>query len=222
MKFLVVEDEQNIANYLNKGLTEAGYAVDVAHDGEEALTLLSNNKYNLVLMDIMLPKYDGIQVCETIRGRGDSTYVLLISAKDKIEDKVRGLNAGADDYLAKPFDFAELLARIRAILRRNSTEKESVLHAKDLQLNLLSREVTRNSIPIDLTVKEFALLEYFLRNKNLVLTRTMIAQKVWNIDFLTDTNIVDVYINHLRKKVDKGHSEKLIHTVRGVGYILKV
>lgn len=222
MKFLVVEDEQNIANYLNKGLTEAGYAVDVAHDGEEALTLLSNNKYNLVLMDIMLPKYDGIQVCETIRGRGDSTYVLLISAKDKIEDKVRGLNAGADDYLAKPFDFAELLARVRAILRRNSTEKESVLHAKDLQLSLLSREVTRNSIPIDLTVKEFALLEYFLRNKNLVLTRTMIAQKVWNIDFLTDTNIVDVYINHLRKKVDKGHSDKLIHTVRGVGYILKV
>ncbi len=222
MRFLVVEDEQNIANYLNKGLTEAGYAVDVAYDGEEALTLLSNNRYNLVLMDIMLPKYDGIQVCETIRGRGDSTYVLLISAKDKIEDKVRGLNAGDDDYLAKPFDFAELLARIRAILRRNSTEKESVLHAKDLRLNLLSRDVTRNSIPIDLTVKEFALLEYFLRNKNLVLTRTMIAQKVWNIDFLTDTNIVDVYINHLRKKVDKGHSEKLIHTVRGVGYILKV
>jgi DNA-binding response OmpR family regulator len=222
MKFLVVEDEHNIANYLNKGLTEAGYTIDIAYDGEEALKLLSDNKYDLILMDVMLPKINGIEVCETIRGRGDSTYILLISAKDKIEDKVKGLNAGADDYLAKPFDFTELLARIRAILRRNSSEKESVLYAKDLELNLLNREVTRNSIPIELTVKEFNLLEYFLRNKNLVLTRTMIAQKVWNIDFLTDTNIVDVYINHLRKKVDKGYSDKLIHTVRGVGYILKV
>ena len=221
MKILVVEDEKNIANYLKKGLAEAGYKVDLAHDGEDAVYMASINDYDLILLDIMIPKMDGIEVCKTLRKEKNTAYIILISAKDKIQDKITGLDAGADDYITKPFAFAELLARVRAVLRRNSEDKESVISAADLTVNLLNREVKRGDKIIELTLKEFSLLEYFLRNKNLVLTRTMIAEKVWNIDFLTDTNVVDVYINHLRKKIDKEFEQKLIHTVRGVGYILK-
>ncbi len=221
MKILVVEDEKNIANYLKKGLAEAGYKVDLAHDGEDAVYMASINDYDLILLDIMIPKMDGIEVCKTLRKEKNTAYIILISAKDKIQDKITGLDAGADDYITKPFAFAELLARVRAVLRRNSEDKESVISAVDLTVNLLNREVKRGDKIIELTLKEFSLLEYFLRNKNLVLTRTMIAEKVWNIDFLTDTNVVDVYINHLRKKIDKEFEQKLIHTVRGVGYILK-
>jgi heavy metal response regulator len=221
MKILVVEDEKNIANYLKKGLAEAGYKVDLAHDGEDAVYMASINDYDLILLDVMIPKMDGVEVCKTLRKEKNSAYIILISAKDKIQDKIRGLDAGADDYITKPFAFAELLARVRAVLRRNSEDKESIISAADLTVNLLNREVKRGDKVIELTLKEFSLLEYFLRNKNLVLTRTMIAEKVWNIDFLTDTNVVDVYINHLRKKIDKDFEQKLIHTVRGVGYILK-
>jgi heavy metal response regulator len=221
MKILVVEDEKNIANYLKKGLAEAGYKVDIAHDGEDAVYMASINDYDLILLDIMIPKMDGVEVCKTLRKEKNSAYIILISAKDKIQDKITGLDAGADDYITKPFAFAELLARVRAVLRRNSEDKESIISAADLTVNLLNREVKRGDKTIELTLKEFSLLEYFLRNKNLVLTRTMIAEKVWNIDFLTDTNVVDVYINHLRKKIDKDFDQKLIHTVRGVGYILK-
>ena len=221
MKILVVEDEKNIANYLKKGLAEAGYKVDLAHDGEDAVYMASINDYDLILLDIMIPKMDGVEVCKTLRKEKNTAYIILISAKDKIQDKITGLDAGADDYITKPFAFAELLARVRAVLRRNSEDKESVISAADLTVNLLNREVKRGDKIIELTLKEFSLLEYFLRNKNLVLTRTMIAEKVWNIDFLTDTNVVDVYINHLRKKIDKEFEQKLIHTVRGVGYILK-
>lgn len=221
LKILVVEDEKNILSYLQKGLKEAGYNIDTAENGEEALYMASINNYDLILLDVMIPKMDGIEVCRQLRKEKNAAYIVLVTAKDKISDKVKGLDAGADDYITKPFAFAELLARLRAVLRRNSDEKESTLKAKNLTMNLLNREVKRDEKFIELTSKEFALLEYFIRNKNLVLTRTMIAEKVWNIDFLTDTNVVDVYINHLRKKIDKEFTDKLIHTVRGVGYILK-
>ncbi len=221
MRILVVEDEENIANYLKKGLNESGYNVDIALDGEEAVYLASINDYDLILLDIMIPKIDGIQVCKTLRKAQNKSYIILVTAKDKIEDKVVGLDAGADDYITKPFAFAELLARVRAVLRRGSDDKDSMLKVKDLEVNLLNREVKRAGTIIDLTSKEFSLLEYFIRNKNLVLTRTMISEKVWNIDFFTDTNVIDVYVNHLRKKIDKNFDEKLIYTVRGVGYILK-
>ncbi len=221
MKVLVVEDELNILTYLKKGLTEAGYKVDTCEDGEDAVYMASINNYDLILLDVMIPKMNGIEVCKALRKEKNSAYIVLLSAKGEIGDKVEGLDAGADDYITKPFAFAELLARLRAVLRRNSEDKESIISAKDLTVNLLNREIRRGDKLIELTLKEFSLLEYFLRNKNLVLTRTMIAEKVWNIDFLTDTNVVDVYINHLRKKIDKEFDEKLIHTVRGVGYILK-
>lgn len=222
MKVLVVEDELNILTYLKKGLTEAGYKVDVCEDGKEAVYMASINSYDLILLDVMIPKMNGIEVCKALRKERNSAYIVLLSAKGDIGDKVAGLDAGADDYVTKPFAFAELLARLRAVLRRNSDDKESIIAAKDLTVNLLNREIRRGDKLIELTLKEFSLLEYFLRNKNLVLTRTMIAEKVWNIDFLTDTNVVDVYINHLRKKIDKDFDDKLIHTVRGVGYILRV
>jgi len=221
MKILIVEDEKNIQEYLKKGLLEAGYKVDTTDNGEDAVYLASISSYELILLDIMIPKMNGIDVVKALRKEKNGSYIILVSAKDQVQDRVEGLDAGADDYLTKPFAFTELLARVRAVLRRNSDEKESTLVAKDLTVNLLNREVTRNGQLIELTMKEFALLEYFLRNKNLVLTRTMITEKVWNIDFLSDTNVVDVYINHLRKKIDKEFDEKLIHTVRGVGYILK-
>lgn len=221
MKILVVEDEQNILTYLKKGLTEAGYRVDVAENGEDAVYLASINNYDMIILDVMIPKLNGLEVCRILRREKNPAYIILLSAKDQVQDKIDGLDAGADDYLTKPFVFAELLARLRAILRRNSEDKENIIYAKGLSLNLLNREVKRGEKDIELTLKEFNLLEYFIRNKNLVLTRTMIAEKVWNIDFLTDTNVVDVYINHLRKKIDKDFDDKLIHTVRGVGYILK-
>jgi len=221
MRILVVDDEENIANYLKKGLNESGYSVDTAFDGEEAVYLASINDYDLILLDIMIPKINGIQVCKSLRKSQNSSYIILVTAKDKLEDKVSGLDAGADDYITKPFAFAELLARIRAVLRRGSEDKENILKVKDLEVNLLNREVKRGNTFIELTSKEFSLLEYFIRNKNLVLTRTMISEKVWNIDFFTDTNVIDVYVNHLRKKIDKDFDNKLIHTVRGVGYILK-
>lgn len=221
MRILVVDDEENIANYLKKGLNESGYSVDTAFDGEEAVYLASINDYDLILLDIMIPKMNGIQVCKSLRKSQNSSYIILVTAKDKLEDKVTGLDAGADDYITKPFAFAELLARIRAVLRRGSEDKENILKVKDLEVNLLNREIKRGNTFIELTSKEFSLLEYFIRNKNLVLTRTMISEKVWNIDFFTDTNVIDVYVNHLRKKIDKDFDNKLIHTVRGVGYILK-
>ena len=207
MRILVVDDEQNIANYLKKGLQESGYVVDVAFDGEEAFYFASINDYDLILLDIMIPKLNGIEVCKKLRNANNKSYIILVTAKDKTEDKVIGLDAGADDYITKPFAFAELLARVRAVLRRGSEDKDSILKVKDLEVNLLNREVKRGNLLIELTSKEFSLLEYFLRNKNLVLTRTMISERVWNIDFFTDTNVIDVYVNHLRKKIDKDFKE---------------
>ena len=221
MKILLVEDEKKIADYISKGLEEAGYEVEVVDNGEDAISYAMNREYELILLDIMIPKKNGIEVVEYLKKQKNNTYIILISAKDQIQDKVKGLDAGADDYLVKPFAFSELLARVRAIFRRSNETNDNILVAKDLKMDLVKRVVTRGEEVIDLTTREFNLLEYFLENKNTVLTRMMITEKVWNINFISETNVVDVYINHLRRKVDKGFDDKLIYTVRGVGYILK-
>ncbi|MGB6128211.1 MAG: response regulator transcription factor [Psychrilyobacter sp.] len=221
MKILLVEDEKQISDYISKGLLEAGYDVDAVDNGEDAISYATNHDYSLILLDIMIPKKNGIEVVKYLKKQKDSTHIILISAKDQIQDKVVGLDAGADDYLVKPFAFSELLARIRAIFRRNSEGNDNILIAQKLKMDLVKRVVTRDEQIIELTTREFNLLEYFIENKNTVLTRMMITEKVWNINFISDTNVVDVYINHLRKKIDKTFDKKLIHTVRGVGYILK-
>jgi len=221
MKILLVEDEQQISDYISKGLLEAGYDVDAVDNGEDAISYATNNDYSLILLDIMIPKKNGIEVVKYLKKQKDNTHIILISAKDQIQDKVLGLDAGADDYLIKPFAFSELLARIRAIFRRNTEGNDNILTAENLKMDLVKRIVSRDDQIIELTTREFNLLEYFIENKNTVLTRMMITEKVWNINFISDTNVVDVYINHLRKKIDKTFDKKLIHTVRGVGYILK-
>ncbi|HAS80041.1 MAG TPA: DNA-binding response regulator [Fusobacteriaceae bacterium] len=221
MKILLVEDEKQISDYISKGLLEAGYDVDTVDNGEDAISYATNHDYSLILLDIMIPKKNGIEVVRYLKKQKDNTHIILISAKDQIQDKVLGLDAGADDYLIKPFAFSELLARIRAIFRRNNGGNDNILVVQDLKMNLVKRVVSRGDQMIELTTREFNLLEYFMRNKNSILTRMMITEKVWNINFISDTNVVDVYINHLRKKIDKNFDEKLIHTVRGVGYILK-
>ncbi len=221
MKILLVEDEKQISDYISKGLLEAGYDVDTVDNGEDAISYATNYDYSLILLDIMIPKKNGIEVVKYLKKQKDNTHIILISAKDQIQDKVVGLDAGADDYLVKPFAFSELLARIRAIFRRNSEGNDNILTAQNLKMDLVKRIVTRDNQVIELTTREFNLLEYFIENKNTVLTRMMITEKVWNINFISDTNVVDVYINHLRKKIDKAFDKKLIHTVRGVGYILK-
>ncbi len=221
MRLLVVEDEKKVARFLRKGLEEEHYAVDVAYDGEEALDMVEVYDYDLVLLDIMLPKIDGMTVLRSIRENHNPVPILMLTAKDSVEHIVKGLDAGCDDYLTKPFAFSELLARIRALLRREREVKDSVLEIADLTLSLPTREVTRAGKKIDLTAKEYALLEYFMRNPNRVLTRTMISEHVWDYHFDTDTNIIDVYVNFLRKKIDRDYDLKLVHTIRGVGYVMK-
>jgi len=221
MRFLVVEDEKKVANFLKKGLEEEYYAVDLAYDGEEALDMVELYDYDLVLLDIMLPKVDGMTVLRRIRKAANSVPVLMLTAKDSIENTVEGLDAGCDDYLTKPFAFSELLARIRSLMRRGRETKPPILEVEDLRLSIHTHEVTRGGRKIDLTAKEYSLLEYFMRNPNRVLTRTMITEHVWDYHFDTDTNIIDVYVNFLRKKIDRDFNVKLIHTIRGVGYMLK-
>ena len=222
MRILVVEDEKKVASFIAKGLTEESYAVDVAYDGEEGVFMALENDYDLIVLDLMLPKLDGMEILRKIRDSGKDVPVLILTAKDSVEDIVAGLEGGSDDYLTKPFAFAELLARIRALLRRSQEQKKiTTLKAGDLTLNPLTREVKRGDRKIELTSKEYALLEYFMRNVNKVLTRTLISEHVWNYEFDPLTNVVDVYVNYLRKKIDQPSETKLIHTVRGVGYILK-
>ena len=220
MRILVVEDEKKVAGFVKKGFEEESYAVDVAYDGVEGEYLATTNEYDAIVLDIMLPKKNGMDVVKDLRTRGIKTPVLLLTARDAVEDKVKGLDSGADDYLSKPFAFEELLARVRALMRR---KEYSIVELKfaDLALDQATRKAKRGSMEIDLTSKEYGLLEYFLRNPNKVLTRTMIAEHVWDYTFDTDTNVIDVYVNHLRNKIDKDSSKKLIHTVRGIGYILK-
>jgi len=220
MRILVVEDEQKIARFIKKGLVEEGYAVDIARNGEEALSYAAAAPYDLIILDLLLPKMDGIAVCRRLRESDLEVAVLMLTAKDSIEDRVTGLDAGADDYLVKPFAFAELLARIRALLRRPRSASSSILQVSDLVLDLARHRVERNGAPIELTPKEYALLEYLMRNPCQVLTRTQIMQHVWDYDFFAGSNIVDVYIRYLRKKIDEGYEKKLINTVRGAGYTL--
>lgn len=221
MRILIVEDEKKVAGFIKKGLEEETYAVDAVYDGEEGLFLAHENSYDLIILDIMLPKVDGLEVLARLRKKKNETPVLLLTAKDSVEDRVRGLNQGADDYLTKPFAFSELLARTRVLLRRGKAEIQTLLQIADLTLDLLSHKVTRDDEEIELTGKEYSLLEYFMRNQEKVLTRTMIAEHVWDYNFDTFTNVIDVYINHLRKKIDKNHPKKLLHTLRGVGYVMK-
>ncbi|MDP6657610.1 MAG: response regulator transcription factor [Nitrospinaceae bacterium] len=221
MRILIVEDEKKVARFIKKGLEEETYAVDVAHDGEEGLHLAKEGYYDLVILDLMLPKMNGLEVLSELRGGRRDFPILLLTAKDTVEDRVTGLNKGADDYLTKPFAFSELLARVRVLLRRGKAEVKTELQIADLSLNLVSHKVNRGGGEVELTGKEYSLLEYFMRNQGKVLTRTMIAEHVWDYNFDTFTNVIDVYVNHLRKKVDKGHSKKLLHTLRGVGYIMK-
>ena len=221
MRILVVEDEKKVASFIQRGLEEEEFTVDVAHDGEEGVTMAESVAYDLILMDVMLPKTDGLAAIREIREKNIETPVLCLTAKDTVEDIVSGLDVGSDDYLTKPFAFAELIARVKALIRRGSQDRGAELFFADLRLDPVSHRVWRDNTEIDLTSKEYALLEYFLRNANQVLTRTMIAEHVWDYTFDSFTNIIDVYVNYLRKKVDRNFDKKLIHTVRGVGYVLK-
>lgn len=221
MRMLVIEDELKIAQFIKRGLKEEGYAVDVAHDGEEGHFLLSSNEYDAIILDLMLPKIDGLTLCRTLRKEGNQTPIIMLTAKDTVKDKVKGLDSGADDYLPKPFAFEELLARLRVLLRKKDSRVQTQLRVDDLCLDLLTHKVTRGSREIDLTVKEYALLEYLMRNAGNIVTRTMISEHVWDINFDTFTNVIDVYINYLRNKIDSGFDNKMIHTVRGKGYLLK-
>jgi len=220
-KLLVVEDEKKVASFIKRGLEEEEFQVDVANDGEEGLSMAEKNSYELILMDLMLPKMDGLAVVRSLREKDIMTPVLCLTAKDTVDDIVSGLDSGSDDYLTKPFAFAELLARVRALLRRGSQDRGAELVFADLRLDPVTHKVWRSDKEIDLTAKEYALLEYFMRNPNQTLTRTMIAEQVWDYTFDSFTNIIDVYVNYLRKKVDRDFDLKLIHTVRGIGYVLK-
>jgi heavy metal response regulator len=221
MRILVVEDESKVASFLKKGLEQSGYEVDLAADGQEGLDKFSTGDYDLVLLDLMLPKMRGWDLIPLMRKSKPAMPILALTAKGAVEDRVEGLNLGCDDYLVKPFSFAELLARIQVQLRRGSTLGTAELRAADLVLDPLKRRVTRAGKSIDLSNKEFLLLEYLLRNKDQVVTRNMIIENVWDASFDSFTNVVDVYINYLRNKVDRGFEPRLIHTVRGVGYTLR-
>jgi len=221
MRILVVEDEKRIADFLSRGLESAGYAVDLAADGQHALDLVHHTEYDLVILDLGLPDIDGLQVLAKIRNRKSSPPVLILSARDAVEDRVKGLEVGADDYLVKPFAFVELLARVRALLRRGQPTPER-LQVGDLVLDCIRRRVTRENEPIELAPKEFSILEYLMRNRGRPLSRTMIVEHVWDMDYDGLTNIVDVYIRHLRSKIDDRFPMKMIHTVRGIGYMLDI
>jgi heavy metal response regulator len=221
MRILVVEDEKKVASFIKRGLEEEGFSVDLAYDGEEGLYMGETNPYDLILMDVMLPKMDGLAVVKELRKKEITSPVLCLTAKDKVEDIVAGLDSGSDDYLTKPFAFAELLARVRALSRRGAKDRGAEIQFADLRLDPVAHKVWRGDKEIDLTAKEYGLLEYFMRNPNQILTRTMIAEHVWDYTFDSFTNIIDVYVNYLRKKVDRDYDKKLIHTVRGVGYVLK-
>jgi heavy metal response regulator len=221
MRILIVEDEKKVARFIQQGLEEEHYAVDVAQDGERGAGMAETQAYDLVILDVMLPGMNGIEVTRRLRAKAITAPILMLTAKTATEDKVAGLDSGADDYLTKPFAFAELLARVRSLLRRGSLEKSAVLSIADLELDTITHKARRGSRAIDLTAKEYALLEYFLRNKDRVLSRTIISEHIWDYNFDTGTNLIDVYISHLRNKIDSGFERKLIHTVRGVGYVMR-
>ena len=220
MRILVVEDERQIAAFLERGLKEEGYAIDVVHNGDDALDWAVAVEYDGIVLDVMLPGRDGFSVLRELRTRGSKTPVLMLTARDTVDDRVTGLDLGADDYLTKPFAFKELVARLRAITRRQSDTRSVELQVGDLTLNTLTHTAQRGERRIDLTAKEYNLLEFLMRNPNRVLTRTQIAEHVWNLDFISESNVVDVYIRYLRRKIDGDSDWKLIKTVRGSGYLI--
>jgi DNA-binding response OmpR family regulator len=221
MRILLVEDEPKIANFISRGLKEERYVVDVVENGEEALFQAEVNPYDLIVLDVILPDRDGVSVCRALRKGKIDVPILMLTAKGELHDRVSGLDAGADDYLTKPFAFDELLARVRALLRRKRKSFTEILSVGDLELNQITHAVKRAGKDLQLTATEYALLEYFMLHPDQVVTRTMISEHVWNEDFDSFTNVIDVYVNFLRKKIDKGFGSHLIHTVRGRGYILK-
>ena len=221
MRILVVDDDRRLCAVIRRGLLEESYAVDLAYDGEDGEYLAEVNPYDLIILDIMLPVKDGIEVCRELRAKKISTPILMLTAKDAVEDRVKGLDTGADDYLVKPFAFSELLARVRALLRREGTSKSPELRVGDLVLNTLTRQVNRGQRPIELTTKEYVILEYLMRHPEMVVTRTMIEEHAWDYEFDSLSNLVDVYIRRLRRKLDTEGEDSLIQTVRGAGYRLK-
>jgi DNA-binding response OmpR family regulator len=222
MRVLVVEDSRRLAGIIKRGLLEEGYAVDNAYDGEEAEYMAETTPFDVVILDIMLPKKDGLAVCRDLRSKNVNTPILVLTAKDSVEDKVVGLDAGADDYLVKPFAFSELLARLRALLRREVLPKTQKLQIGELLLHPMSREVWRDGSRLELTAKEYAILEYFMRRPNAVVTRTMLGESVWDYEFDGLSNVIDVYIRRIRQKIDRDGEPSLIQTVRGAGYRLRV
>jgi heavy metal response regulator len=222
VRALIIEDDQTIAEFVGRGLREAGFAVDLAQDGEQGLQMALQTAYDVAIVDLMLPKRDGLSVIDELRRRGRPTPVLILSARRTVDDRVKGLQAGGDDYLTKPFAFTELLARVQALVRRATrTPEPTTLTAGDLSMDLLSRKVTRAGTPIDLRPREFALLEFLMRNPGKVISKTMILSHVWEYSFDPQTNIVDVLVSRLRDKIDKPFDNKRLHTVRGVGYVLR-
>ncbi|MCX7787866.1 MAG: response regulator transcription factor [Spirochaetes bacterium] len=223
MRILVVEDDEKIASFLMQGLKEAGYTVDRVQTGEEGLIRFETKLYDAAVVDLMLPGMDGLKMVETLRQKGNKTPILILSARRSVDDRVLGLQKGGDDYLVKPFSFAELMARLQALIRRSniSSTQSTILRYEDLEMNLITREVKRGNSRIDLQPREYALLEYFLRHPEQVLTKTLIMEHVWNYDFDPQTNVVDVLVHRLRAKIDKDFSPKLIHTIRGIGYVLR-
>lgn len=221
MRILIVEDDAKLAAVMRQGLREHGFVADFAADGPSGLEMGIGNEYDAIVLDVLLPRLDGLGVLKALRDQKLPTPVLMLSARGALEDRVRGLDLGADDYLPKPFDFSELLARLRAITRRPAIGPQTILSLTDLELDPAARKVRRGGRKIDLTAREFALLEYLLRRKGIVVTRNMILQNVWETDYDGGSNLIEVYINYLRRKVDQGATTKLIHTVRGVGYVLR-
>ena len=221
MRLLVVEDEENLRTVIRKRLMKEGYSVDACGDGQEALDYMAVSPYDTVILDIMMPKMDGMEVLKKMRAGGDQTPVLFLTAKDGIEDRVKGLDSGADDYLVKPFAFEELLARIRVMIRRQSDSASDEMTLADLTVDAGKHSVTRGGKAVELSAKEFAVLEYLMRHQGQVLSREQIEQHVWDFDYEGGSNMVDVYIRYLRRKLDEGYEKKLIHTVRGAGYVMR-
>ena len=221
MRVLVVEDERRLASIIKRGLIEEGYAVDTVYDGEEAQYMGETTSYDIIILDIMLPKKDGISVCKELRAKKINTPILMLTARDSVEDRVKGLDSGADDYMIKPFAFSELLARIRALLRRETTSKTPKMQVGELILDTLTREAWRGDRKIELTTKEYAILEYFMSHPNMVITRTMLEENAWDYEYDSMSNIIDVYIRRLRRKIDGDVDDSQIQTVRGAGYRLK-
>ena len=221
MRILVVEDERDLNSIIVKRLNKAGYSVDTCYDGEEALDYMRMGEYDVILLDIMMPKMNGLDVVRTLRKKRDKTPVLLLTAKDAIEDRVMGLDSGADDYLVKPFAFEELLARVRVLTRRSIDEVTNVFTVANLSVDCDTRIVKRGETVIPLSSKEFSVLEYMIRNQGVVLSRAKIEQHIWNFDYEGGSNVIDVYIRYLRKKIDQDFEPKLIHTIRGAGYVLR-